>query len=211
MKSNKYIILEFGKFVNVGIVKVEEKNGLLKKSTKIGVTFTILTVIVLVVGIIFAVLIKKELNKREDMTIVRSYYGQITGNNIDVFHYQALLLEKYETYDEATYEEEHESYVEILTKFNEEIVSLNENVAVLEDKCSRKYDDPETNIFCSYYPQAYELSNNIYVTQVTRYNDMIKAYNENEENEKDFDLIELINKEIIDYDKNGITETPKTE
>lgn len=178
----------------------------MKKNTKVGITFTILTVLVLGIGIVFAVLINNEKTKREDIATIRRVYSSLNGDVIDIYHYRSSLDEKFASYTEETYAEEHQSYVELLTKYNEEVVSLNNNLAILEDKCSKEYDDAETNIFCSYYQQLYETTNNIYVNQLKKYNENITNYNQNEENEQDFELFELINKEIIDFDKNGVYE-----
>ena len=175
----------------------------MKKSTKVGITFTVLTVLVLGLGIVFAVLVNNEKTLLEDMSIIKRTYANFSGDVIDIYQLRKSLTEKMDIFIDENYEEEHEVYIEILTTYNQKMVSLNNNIAILEDKCSFTYEDVETNIFCSYYQQTYEAVNNIYINQYNKYNELITNYNQNEENEKDYDLVELVNKEFIDFDKNG--------
>ena len=176
----------------------------MKKSTKVGYIFTILSVVVIGIGIFFAVLVKNEKTILANMEIVKRTYTSFSGDIIDNYHIRTTIVEKLDNFNNEKYPEEHEEFKEYLEEYNNIMKSLNNNVSILEDKCSVKYKDNQTNIFCSYYQQLYETVNNLYVVHLTRYNDLIKGYNEN--SEEDYQLFEMTNKEKIDFDKNGYYE-----
>ena len=173
----------------------------MKKSKKIGIIFIILSLIIIAVAIIFALMINKEKTTRENIEIVKQKYTEFSVGVVENYNARSQLIEELGQYSEETLEEKHKKFTTILTSFNASMVKINTVVDTLEDKCSYKYEDSQTNIFCENYQQLYESVNNAYVGYMKDYNDKITKYNENSMNK--YELFELINKDYIDFNKDG--------
>lgn len=174
----------------------------MKKYKKIGMTFIILSVVIIMVGIIFAILIKNKKTMEENIGIIKKTYTNFSvavGDNYDI---RAELSDKLNQFNNENYPNEHATYSDLLIKYNENMTSINISIDTLEDKCKIDYDDKQTNIFCDNYQQLYEVINNAYVENLNNYNNKITRYNET--SEEDYDVFPLINKDYIDFDKNGI-------
>lgn len=177
----------------------------MKKTTKVGIVFIVLSVFVIGIGSIFAIIINNYKTMEENKKIIRATFNDFSLKLLDNYTVRDEIGNKLLTFDNETYETDHESYVTSLTKYNQNITELNTAISIMEDKCTYDYKgDVEVKIFCNNYQQLYEIAINIYVSRLNTYNEKIKTYNET--SEKDYELFTMINKEQIDYNKNGIFE-----
>lgn len=123
----------------------------------------------------------------------------ITGNNNDI---RNELITKLDTYTNETYPQEHEKYLELLNKYQENYKTIVTYTDDIEKKCKKKIEDSRVNIMCKSYRMLYEESTNTYVMIFTKYNNNIKNYNETASTP--YNEFEMIKKEYIDYNKDNI-------
>ena len=174
----------------------------MKNYKKIGLTFAMLSIIVIIVGVVFAIIINHKKTLEENIVIIKKRYTDFSVDIADNYRVRSELTEKLKQFNNDNYKDEHETYTTLLTQYNENMTLLNDSVNILEDKCTIEYEDNQTNIFCDNYQQLYEVINNTYIALLTDYNNKITSYNET--SETDYQQAELINKEYIDFNKDGI-------
>lgn len=173
----------------------------MKKYKKVGITFIILSMLIIAIGIIVAVLVNKEKTIQENIVIVKDTYTSFSIDVVENYQIRSELKEKIDQFNNETYSSEHETYISLLNQYNENMTTLKNNVSILEDKCSIEYENTQTNIFCDNYQQLYEAINNVYIGMLTDYNNKITNYNET--SEEDYELFSLINKDYVDFNNDG--------
>lgn len=123
----------------------------------------------------------------------------ITGNNNDI---RNELIGKLDLYTNETYPQEHEKYLELLNKYQENYKTIMQYTNDIEKKCKKNYEDSRVNIMCKSYRMLYEESTNTYVMIFTKYNNNIKNYNQTATTP--YSEFEMIQKEYIDYNQDNI-------
>lgn len=174
----------------------------MKTSTKVGIFFAIMSVVMIVAGVVFASVNKATRTVQENIVIIKQVYTAFSVGVVENHQYRSELLGKLNSFSNETYSEMHDDFVKLLTNYGEKIKVITDNVNILEDKCSISYDDNQTNIFCANYRQLYEAVNNEYIANVARYNDKIKEYNLTAE--ESYTSFEAIRSEYIDFDGDGV-------
>lgn len=176
----------------------------MKKATKIGITFVVLSVLVIGIGIIFATIVHKHNIMEENKKTIKDTFNNFSLKLLTNYTLRDETTNKLANIKQETYKDEHEEYAELLTKYNNNMNELKTDVATFEDKCTYEYDSPEIGIYCKNYQVLYEVAVNIYVNNLTNYNNVITTYNQTAE--EDYELFTLVYQEQLDYNNNGIFE-----
>lgn len=166
-------------------------------------TFILLLVIVLGLVIIFLVynILNSQKLKKENINYIKTAYNDLTDNINTYNSIRTKYNEKLSSFVLATYENEHNDYINLLTEYNKTIENIDNSITKIKSKCNIIYNDININKICSNYETMYEKLVNIYVTDINMYNENIKKYNEyKNENLKVF---EKIHTDYIDYNKDG--------
>jgi len=174
----------------------------MKNYKKIGLSFAILSAIVIAIGVVIAIIVNNKKTIQENIVIIKETYTDFSVDIVENYQIRNEITEKLDQFNNENYSNEHETYTGLLTQYNQNITVLNDSVNILEDKCSIEYEDSQTNIFCNNYQQLYEVINNIYIELLTNYNNKITSYNET--SEEDYTTVTLINKDYVDFNKDGI-------
>ena len=163
--------------------------------------------IVIILTIIIIVIIgitKEKQETKNNMKVIELSYSSLTENikkyNDIRTKYTDLLnnlfLEKYM--------DSHEEFTSLLTDYNKNIMSIDLAITNINLKCNHLYKDTNINKICNSYKPLYEKLINLYVTDMNNYNNTVTKYNEYKND--DIPLFEMIHKEYIDYNKDGIYE-----
>ena len=176
-------------------MKKEKSNNKIKLIIIIGVIVIVLIIIALfIVNIIND---RKEATK--NMKVIETSYNELSANVTEYNQIRTELSEKLNNFVYEKYPDEHENYVKILTKYNENIKKIDSNITSINSKCSVIYNDISINKICDSYKEIYEKLVNLYVSDLTNYNNKVTSYNEYKET--DTSLFELIHKDYIDYNE----------
>lgn len=170
-----------------------------KKNRRIILIVGIITIVLLVVVILVMNIMNDKKNSQENMQLIKDNYNELSVNVSEYNQIRSDLSDKLNNFIYEEYSKEHDSYVELLTKYNTNIQVIDENVDVIHDRCDVIYSDIVVNKICDSYELLYEKLVNLYVLDLTNYNNKITSYNEYKN--EDVELFTLIHKEYIDYNK----------
>ena len=173
----------------------------MKKDTKIGIVMITLSVIISIVGVIISINVKKEKQLEEDMVTIKTTYTDFSIAIINNYDIKNDVISKLNSFDNESYDELHQDYIELLDKYSDNVKKINQEVDTLEKKCSNTYEDKSTTMMCGNYQELYETTNNDYVKYLTNYNEKLTIHNK--DNDTKYDLYKLVNKEYIDFDNDG--------
>lgn len=172
-----------------------------KNGKRLGIALVILTIIIIVIGVVLSIINNNEEQQQENMEIIRDSYTNLSANVIDNIELRKELINKLSTFNNANYPNEHEEYIELLNKYNDNVKQITENVEEMDARCNQEYVDATINILCRSYGDLYEEVVNIYITTVKDYNNKITNYNLN--SETDYDLYPMIHEDYIDFNQDG--------
>lgn len=179
------------------------KNMKKKKTSK--VIIIIIVAILLATIIIFTLnLINDQKITKKNMQSIKESYQQLSENIVNYNQIRSSLSEKLNNFMYESYQKEHEEYVDLLTKYNNNIINIDQNIAILDDKCQVIYKDLSINKICDEYSLIYEKLINLYVSDLNNYNNKIASYNEYKEDK--YNLFELIHDDYIDYNNDKVYE-----
>lgn len=166
------------------------------------------TIIIMTLTVITAAtaFVLSRINNKEETTIdniatIREVYATLSNNVNDNIGIRKRLLDKLNVFDTTNYENEHNEYTELLDEYNTNIISIDENVQIMDSKCAQEYEDTTINIFCRGYSDLYEEVINIYVDVISNYNKKIKDHNA--KNATNYELYNMIHKDYVDINKDG--------
>lgn len=171
-----------------------------KKILLLSILFA-LTFIVTIVAIIFALLNHQKSNPTKNMDIIQNNYLKFSSHINENVEIRKQLAEKLGEFDNATYQENHDEYTELLTNYDKNMQIISDLADTLEPKCRITYEDATTNILCQSYEMLYEQMINIYISKVTDYNNKINSYNQL--NNANYKKHKLLYSEYVDIDNNG--------
>jgi len=175
----------------------------MEKKKKLIITGVGVAVIILIGGIsIFVSNIidgKKEMKK--NATYIKENYQDLS-KNVDEYNqirtdYNAMSKD----FILDTYKDKHQEYLSLLTKYNETIIKIDENIKNISSKCDLIYDDNEANKICQSYDTLYEKLVNLYVTDINNHNKIISEYNNYKSD--NLEMITLVHNDYIDYNKDN--------
>lgn len=183
---------------------MKEKKRNLKKETKIIIVGLGVFLVVLFIIILVSNISKERKELENNMNIIKENYNELSTNVTIYNEIRTDLLEKLNNFTYESFPEEETTYTEILTKYNENIKKIDANVMKINDLCNVIYKDININKICDNYKLTYEKLINLYVADLTNYNNKVTSYNEYKETENA--LFELIHKDYIDYNQDKIYE-----
>lgn len=178
----------------------------MKKNKKIGITLIIISFIILLVVIVSYILNINESKKEmeENKQLIKFNYQELSDEikNYNQIRSEYINLSKEFYYE--TYEEKQPSYTNLFTKYNQTIENIDKYINNIEGKCNVIYDQLEVNNICSNYKKTYEKIINIYINDITDYNNKIDGYNTYKET--NISKFNMIHSEYIDYNKDNLYE-----
>ena len=172
-----------------------------KKKKKSFKGLIVLTVIITIAGIVLAIINNKKQTILDNMAIIKQSYTNLSVYVSDDRNFRNQLTNRLTTFNNEIYSSEHESYMQLLNAYNNNLKAIEVNINQLASKCDIEYEEATINILCRSYGILYEEVVNGYVTSVTNYNNKITAYNQT--SETDYELFTMTYKEYIDYDQDG--------
>ena len=172
-----------------------------KSSKKIILIISIILVVIIIMTILIMGIINDKKKTNENMELIKNNYELLSTNVNEYNQIRSDLSNKLNNFIYEDYNKEHDSYVEILNKYNNNISLIDENVKVIKDKCNVIYSDISINKICDSYGLLYEKLINLYVIDLNNYNNKISSYNEYKKAE--ISLFDMIHSEYIDYNDDG--------
>ena len=173
---------------------MKKKNN---KNKKYLIIIGIVLLIVTIISVLVINITKERKNLRKNIEIIEYNYNELKTNVEEYNQIRTELSTKLNDFIYDKYASEHESYTTILTNYNNVIKNIDKNISNLDDKCNVIYSDLNINKICDSYKITYEKLINLYISDLTNYNNKINSYNEYKGTE--INLFELVHKEYIDY------------
>ena len=139
------------------------------------------------------------------MAITMHNDKKVTQNNMDnIKKNYELFSKKVTEYNEIrtkynemstvlimdSYEKKHEDFVTLFTEYNEVIKNIDNYITNISIRCNRLYPEIEINNICNGYKTAYDKIVDLYIDDVTAYNNFIDEYNEYKK--KDLTKVEML-------------------
>jgi len=171
-----------------------------KKRFILILSIIIISIIILLATIFIINITKDKKITEQNMQIIKDNYNELTAT---VSEYNQIRTDLSNLLNDFVYEEyptKHEEYTNLLTKYNNNIKNIDKNILNIHDRCNVIYNDISINKICDSYQELYEKLVNLYVTDLTNYNNKITSYNEYKKEDK-YQVFELIHKEYIDYNE----------
>lgn len=162
----------------------------------------ILGIIMSIIAFAMSTVVNKDaiMEKNEDTII--SNYSSLTIATSEELDLRKQISDKLKTFDSKTYVNEHETYIALLTDYNEKITKITEYVKNIEPRCKKEYEEARVNVICMSYSRLYEDAINAYVKNLNDYNTKIETYNQT--SDKKYDKYRMLHAEYVDYDKDGV-------
>ena len=167
----------------------------------VGMIIIILGIIMTIIAFAMSTVVNKDtIVEKEKQSIVDSYteLTVVAGTNIDL---RNEISEKIDAYTNENYPQEHETYIDLLNKYEENYKTVASHIEEIDKQCKNDYEDSRIDIMCKSYKMLYEEITNIYVSNLTKYNNNIKNYNQTLGTT--YEEFTMIQTEYIDYDKDG--------
>jgi hypothetical protein len=162
---------------------------------------SVLTVLMIIVGLILFSINKKEQMLIDNVDIIKSNYAKFISNTADSDDIIKELEDLMKKFDNGTYEDEHDEFVKVLKKYDENIKYVESIVKDMESRCKYKYEDAVVTLLCKGYDIIYEETINLYISNINKYNNKLTTYNKTAS--KTYELHKLIYTNYIDYDNDG--------
>lgn len=178
----------------------KQKNKYIKPTIIIGIILMILITIILLITNIS----KERKTLNNNMEVIKYNYEELSKSVTEYNQIRTDLIEKLNDFTFDTYSNIHNEYTVLLTKYNENIDKIDSYTNNINDKCNVIYKDKNVNNICNNYKAIYEKLINLYVTDLTNYNNKVANYNEYKES--NIELFKLIHKDYIDYNNDNLYE-----
>lgn len=173
----------------------------MKKNNKKIIMIISIILILLVLTILVINIINDKKKSKVNMELIKHNYNELSTTVTEYNQIRTDLSHKLNNFIYEDYLKEHDSYIELLTKYNNNINSIDKNINIINDKCGVIYDDINVNKICDSYKVLYEKLINLYILDLTNYNNKITSYNEYKKD--DIELFKIIHSEYIDYNNDN--------
>lgn len=176
----------------------------MKKSKKLIIIISILVLLIGGISLLIVNIMKDKKEITKNIEVIKYNYNELSQNVLEYNGIRRELSEKLNNFMYDKFLNDKEEYEEILTKYNTNINKIDNNIKNIDDRCKNIYNDKDINNICKSYKTNYEKIINIYINDLTNYNNKVTSYNEykNENNS----LFELIHKDYIDYNNDNVYE-----
>lgn len=180
---------------------MKEKTNKFNKITIISIVSLILIIIV----IIFVINIYREKKTSvKNMEIIKNNYSELSANVTDYNKIRENLSGKLNNFTYENFPKEYEDYNELLKSYNDNIEKIDNNISNINSKCNNIYNDISVNKICDSYKTLYEKIINLYVIDLTNYNNKVISYNEYTNN--NIEVFKLMHEDYIDYNEDSVYE-----
>lgn len=175
----------------------------LKIKPKVLIISSVLLIIIIVVITILSIISSNKKNK-ENIDIIKNNYQSLVDEIANYNEIRSEYIKLSQNFYLETYAENHDKYLDILTKYNENIKKIDTSVNNISKPCKKIYKDKDINKICSSYSKTYEKLVNLYVGDLFTYNKNITKYNTYKN--VSLDSFKMIHSDYIDYNHDGIYE-----
>lgn len=175
-----------------------------KKNNKIFIIIGIALLVLAVVLIPVISISNERKESRKNMEIIEYNYNELSTNVEEYNEIRTKLSEKLNNFIYENYSNQHEEYTQLLNSYNDNIKKIDNNVNNINDKCNVIYNNLTINKICDSYKIIYEKLVNLYVSDLTNYNNKLTSYNEYKGEE--IGLFELVHKDYVDYNEDKMYE-----
>lgn len=169
----------------------------MKKMHKIIILMVVILIIISITAIIIINIKKEKTLIEENIEVITNNYEEFKTQIQNYNQIRNEYNEKAKNIFYDTYKEQKKEIDDILIRYNETIQKIDKTVDNINKKCIVLYDDANINSICSIYQELYEKIINLYVTDLTSYNNIIREYNEYKS--ENLELFQMIHSEYIDY------------
>lgn len=166
---------------------------------------SVISLILVIVVIIFIINIYKEKKTSlKNIEIIKNNYSELSTNVTDYNKIRENLSEKLNNFTYEKFPKEYEDYNELLKSYNDNIEKIDNNISNINSKCNNIYNDISVNKICDSYKILYEKIINLYVIDLTNYNNKVTSYNEYTNN--NIEVFNMLHEDYIDYNNDSIYE-----
>lgn len=176
------------------------------KKTKIKPKIIIITSILFIIIIVVITLgiVNGSKKNTENINIIKDNYQSLIDEIANYNTIRSDYIELSKNFYLETYDKNHDKYLDILTKYNENIKKIDNTINNLLKPCEKIYKNKDINKICSSYHKTYEKVINLYVSDLLTYNENITKYNTYKN--LSIDKFKMIHSDYIDYNHDGIYE-----
>lgn len=178
------------------------------KKKKIVIITLIITITLIFISLFILNTIKNNKLREENIEIINTNYQELSTNVEEYNNIRTKLEGLLNNFIYNDYKNKHEEYINILTEYNNNIKKIDNNIKNIDTRCNLIYKDKTVNKICNNYKITYEKLINIYITDLTNYNNKITSYNEYKKDT--IKLFELVHNNYIDYNKDNVYEGRST-
>ena len=167
-------------------------------------------ILMIIVGIIFIALsyfafsvINDKITTNRKMKKINNAYKEMgelveNYNEFKTYMYKSLNDLYHETIDFV-----HSENLSLLGTYEDKVFLIEKEVKILDKECVTIYEDKKVNGICNSYKKDFEKIVNLLVSDIFKYNETIKKYNE--ELNKELVIYKFVfYPDYIDYDDDGI-------
>ena len=176
-------------------MKENKKNS---KKIIIIVGLVLLLLVLFLVTLFVLNIVNDKKMSRENMQVIKDNYNQLSEYVSGYNQIRTDLSDKLNDFIYDKYPSEHDMYLELINKYNDNIKNIDKSVNNIDSRCDVIYNDISVNKICDSYEVLYEKLINLYVTDINNYNDKIIGYNQYKGNDV-YQEVLLLHKDYIDY------------
>lgn len=174
---------------------MKEKNS---KKIIIIVSLIFVLLVLFLLTLFISNIVNDKKMSRENMQVIKDNYNQLSDIVSEYNQIRTDLSDKLNNFIYDRYPGEHDAYMELINKYNDNIKNIDKSVNNINSRCDVIYNDISVNKICDSYEVLYEKLINLYVTDINNYNDKIISYNQYKETDS-YQKIKLLHEDYIDY------------
>jgi len=174
------------------------------KKKKIIITIIIVILIITFITIYIININKSRKEMQNNSEIVKTNYEKLTSYVKTYNEIRTKYTNLSSNFFYETYKDKHNEYVSLLTEYNNIIEKIDNSIDNIDIRCNVIYNDKSINSICSNYKVTYEKLINLYINDLTDYNQKLSGYNDyKKDNIEEFNMIHT---EYLDYNLDKIYE-----
>ena len=144
----------------------------------------IISIIIIIIGIAIAIFLgiiedKKEQTKKEDaITNIQNNYQEFSTNATSFNEVKEKFDAKIKDIYYTTLKEKHEDIIASLTEYSEVWNNLTLIQEKLKENCEKYENESEVSQMCKVYKTSYKTAEELYQSDIQKYQEIINSYNE---------------------------------
>lgn len=162
----------------------------------------IVSIIMTVLGMSLSTMVDKEESLIYNAKVIRDNYNELNVLINENRKIKIELTDKLSSFTDEDYSNNHEEYIEIINRYQKNVEIADKIYTETADKCTKDYKDDSISILCEGYTPVFEELINHYITNINNYNNKIITYNE--KNNTDYKIVNMIHKEYLDLNQDGV-------